>query len=157
MVEPLSLTQALDSDADEIADVYLASRAEALPYLRRIHTDDEVRAWFREVALQRCETWVAKQDRAIVGFITLADEEVEQLYVLPGHYRRGIGTTLVNLAKTRRPKRLYLYTFQRNTSARAFYESQGFRIIASSDGTRNEETEPDLLYQWTAATRPLSR
>jgi ribosomal protein S18 acetylase RimI-like enzyme len=151
MVEPFFLTQALDSDADEIADVYLASRADALPYVRRVHTDIEVRAWIREVALKRGETWVAKRDSAIVGFITLMGEEVEQLYVLPGNYRRGIGRTLVNLAKTRRPNRLYLYTFQRNTSARAFYERQGFRIIDTSDGTRNEETEPDIRYQWTPA------
>jgi ribosomal protein S18 acetylase RimI-like enzyme len=151
------LTQALDNDANEIANVYLASRAQALPYLRRVHTDDEIRAWIREVALKRGEAWVAKQDRAIVGFIVLVDEEVEQLYVLPGHYRCGIGSTLLDLAKTRRPNRLHLYTFQRNLSARAFYETQGFRIIDTSDGTRNEETEPDLRYQWTAATRPLSR
>lgn len=151
VTKPLSLTQALDSDADEIADVYLASRADALPYLRRVHTDNEVRAWMTEVALKRGETWVVKRDSAIVGFITLMGEEVEHLYVLPGNYRRGIGRTLLNLAKTRRPNRLYLYTFQRNTSARAFYETQGFRIIDMSAGTRNEETEPDIRYQWTPA------
>jgi ribosomal protein S18 acetylase RimI-like enzyme len=149
MIEPLSVTQALDSDADEIADLYLASRADALRYLRRVHTDNEIRVWIREVALKRGETWIAKRDSAIVGFITLLGEEVEQLYVLPGNYRRGIGKTLLNMAKTRRPSRLYLYTFQRNTSARAFYETQGFRIVDMSDGTRNEETEPDIRYQWT--------
>src|ERR1700722_15578910 len=101
MVEPVSLTQALAGDANEIAAVYLASRAEALPYLRRVHTEDEVRAWIREVMLKRGETWVAKRDSAIVGFITLVDEEVEQLYVLPGNYRRGIGSSLLNLAKMR--------------------------------------------------------
>lgn len=151
MVESLSLTQALGSDADEIADVYLAARADTLPYLRQVHTDDEVRAWIREVALKRAETWLAKRDGAIVGFIMLMGEEVEQLYVLPGNYRRGIGTTLLNLAKTKRPNGLYLYTFQRNTRARAFYETQGFRIIGTNDGTRNEEQEPDIRYQWTAA------
>jgi ribosomal protein S18 acetylase RimI-like enzyme len=156
MGAPLSLTQALHSDADEIADVYLASRAEALPYLRRVHTDDEVRAWIKEVALRRGETWVARRDSAIVGFMILRGEEVEQLYVLPGHYRSGIGTTLLNMAKARRPDRLYLYTFRRNTSARAFYETQGFRIIDRSDGTRNEEKEPDLRYQWTAAATSSS-
>lgn len=149
MVESLPLMQALDSDANEIADVYLASRADVLPYLRRVHTDDEVRAWIREVALKRAETWVAKRNSNIVGFITLMGEEVEQLYVLPGNYRRGIGRSLLELAKTRRPNRLYLYTFQRNASARAFYETQGFRIIDMSDGTRNAETEPDIRYQWT--------
>jgi ribosomal protein S18 acetylase RimI-like enzyme len=45
---------------------------------------------------------------------------------------------------------LFAYTFQRNARARAFYESQGFRIIKMTDGSRNEEREPDIRYGWAA-------
>ena len=38
-----------------------------------------------------------------------------------------------------------LFTFQRNERARAFYEAHGFRIVNLSDGSRNEEGEPDVL------------
>lgn len=46
---------------------------------------------------------------------------------------------------------LSLYTFQRNSAARAFYEGHGFVAEAYDDGSRNEEKEPDVLYRWTAA------
>jgi hypothetical protein len=46
------------------------------------------------------------------------------------------------------PRRLQLFTFQRNERARAFYEARGFVAIGASDGSGNEEGEPDLLYEW---------
>ena len=41
-----------------------------------------------------------------------------------------------------------LYTFQCNEAARHFYEHHGFRAIAYSDGSGNEEKCPDILYEW---------
>jgi hypothetical protein len=40
-----------------------------------------------------------------------------------------------------------LYTFQANTRARSFYERHGFKAIAFSDGSANEERCPDVLYE----------
>jgi hypothetical protein len=51
-------------------------------------------------------------------------------------------------AKALRPGGLRLYAFQRNRHARAFYEARGFAPVSFSDGTGNEEREPDVLYQW---------
>lgn len=144
-----SITRALASDAGEIAELYLAARLDALPYLRRVHTDAEVHAWIGKVVLARDETWVARENDLIVGFMTLIDDQVDQLYVLPGHYRRGIGKQLLAVAQERGPDRLYLYTFQRNAGARAFYEAQGFRVVSISDGACNQEGEPDVCYEWT--------
>jgi ribosomal protein S18 acetylase RimI-like enzyme len=148
-VEALSIERASAGDAAEIAKLYLASRADALPYLHRVHTDTEVCDWVSDLVLRRGETWVARLKGNIVGFMVLVGDELLQLYVLPGYYRSGIGRKLLDLAKTRSSARLHLYTFQRNSRARAFYEAQGFRIIDRNDGARNEEREPDILYEWT--------
>jgi ribosomal protein S18 acetylase RimI-like enzyme len=152
--EQLSVEKASTGDADEIATLYLASRADALPYLSRVHTDNEVHTWIRNVVLTQGETWVARLTGSIVGFMALVGNDVDQLYVLPGYYRRGVGRKLLDLAKARSPSRLLLYTFQRNGRARAFYESQGFRIIDMTDGLRNEEKEPDIRYEWTPVATP---
>jgi putative addiction module component (TIGR02574 family) len=40
-----------------------------------------------------------------------------------------------------------LYTFQANTRARSFWERHGFKAIAYSDGSTNEERCPDVLYE----------
>jgi hypothetical protein len=48
------------------------------------------------------------------------------------------------------PGPLTLWTFQRNTAARAFYERRGFTAVELTDGSSNEESEPDVRYVWTA-------
>lgn len=142
-IEPASLR-----DAGEIAALYLASRAEALPYLRRVHSDDEVRGWIAHVRLATGETWVAREAERILGFLCLDGEELDQLYLLPGQFRRDIGSLLLAKARELSPERLTLFTFQRNAAARAFYERHGFRLVDLDDGERNEEGEPDALYEW---------
>lgn len=144
----ITIEPASPRDAGEIAALYLASRAEALPYLRRVHSDNEVRGWITHVRLASGETWVAREAGRILGFLSLDGEDLDQLYLLPGAFRRGIGSLLLAKAKERSPERLHLFTFQRNTAARAFYERHGFRLIDLNDGDRNEEDEPDALYEW---------
>ncbi|MCA0419164.1 MAG: GNAT family N-acetyltransferase [Proteobacteria bacterium] len=144
----VEIERASPHDAGEIAALYLASRAEALPYLRRVHSDDEVRGWIAHVRLANGETWVAREAGRILGFLCLDGEDLDQLYLLPGTFRRGIGSLLLAKARERSPERLHLFTFQRNTAARAFYERHGFRLVDLNDGDRNEEGEPDALYEW---------
>lgn len=150
MQSPAAITiePASPRDAGEIAALYLASRTEALPYLRRCHSDQEIRDWIEAVRLITGETWVAREAGRILGFLCLDGEELDQLYILPEHFRRGIGSRLLAKAKERSPARLGLFTFQRNAAARAFYERHGFRLVDLDDGERNEEGEPDARYEW---------
>lgn len=139
------------ADAAEIADLYLAARAAALPYLRRVHSDEDTRAWIAGVMLRRGTTWAAREGGAILGFLHLLDDHVDQLYLRPDAWRRGIGSRLLDMAKAARPGGLSLYCFQRNARARAFYERHGFSPAAFGDGSGNEEGEPDVLYRWAGA------
>lgn len=149
--DPVTLEPARASDANEIAAIHIASRADALPYLPRLHTAEQVRNWIACFVLRQCRVWVARENGGqAVGFLVLDGDEVEQLYVLPGCQGRGIGSQLLDLAKREGPGRLRLQTFQRNARARAFYEARGFRAAAFDDGSRNEECEPDVRYEWEA-------
>jgi GNAT superfamily N-acetyltransferase len=143
-----SIERASAADAPEIAEVYLASRADALPFLRKVHGDDETRAWIAEAVLAHGETWVARLDGRIVGFVTVVGADLDQLYLAPGFYRQGIGSRLLEKAKALSPEGLHLYAFQRNLRARAFYEAHGFTVFDLNDGSRNEEREPDMQYEW---------
>jgi ribosomal protein S18 acetylase RimI-like enzyme len=71
---------------------------------------------------------------------------VAQLYVRKGLHRRGIGAQLLAWAKERSGGSLWLYTFEQNAVARAFYEKHGFRIVAR--GFEPEWQLPDLKYRW---------
>jgi ribosomal protein S18 acetylase RimI-like enzyme len=146
------IDRAIGADATEIATLYLASRADALPYLQCVHSDESVHNWVRTTMLAQGQTWVVRQDGRILGFMTLDSNILNQLYLQPGQYRRGIGSMLLAKAKALSPGGLRLFTFQRNTRARAFYEARGFRVVDLNDGSRNEEGEPDVLYAWEEAS-----
>lgn len=133
--------------------MFLASRRDALPYLPALHTDDETRRWIAGVVFPAGGMWVAVADGRIVGFAALnaARDHLDHLYVRPGWYGRGIGGSLLDKAKALSAGRLRLFTFQRNARARAFYEARGFIVVDTNDGSRNEEREPDVLYEWVRA------
>ncbi|MYQ33329.1 GNAT family N-acetyltransferase [Streptomyces sp. SID4956] len=116
--------------------------------MRRAHTDDEVRAWIREVVVPGQETWVATVDGSVVAMMTLDGDDLDQLYIHPAWQGRGIGGRLVDMAKGRSPSGLTLWTFQVNEPARRFYERHGFVAEEWTDGSRNEEREPDVRYVW---------
>jgi ribosomal protein S18 acetylase RimI-like enzyme len=138
---------ALD-DMDEAARVLRTSFDQALPKLTGLHTPDEDRAFFRKHLFATYEMWGAFADGTMTGFIAFGEGWIDQLYVLPGAQRRGTGTSLLNIAQ-QASDRLQLWTFQRNTNARRFYERRGFALVRETDGSRNEEKEPDALYLWT--------
>ena len=41
-----------------------------------------------------------------------------------------------------------LWVFESNRRAQAFYERHGFVAVERTDGTGNEEQEPDIRYAW---------
>lgn len=149
MTEAVVLRRAVAADARAAADVYLRSFEAALPTVVRPHTDDEVRDHIRDVVVPLRETWVAEAAGAgVVGLMVLDGESLSQLYLAPEWRGRGIGDRFVALAKERRPRGLSLWTFQVNEPAHRFYERHGFLAAESTDGSGNEEREPDVRYVW---------
>jgi putative acetyltransferase len=126
----------------------MAARDAAMPWLPRLHTEDEDRRFFGEHVLRECEVLVVRRSGAPVGFLPLKDDMVEHLYVRPEAQRGGIGSALLDAAKARRPGGLRLWVFERNSGARAFYARHGFAEVTRTDGSGNEEREPDVLLAW---------
>lgn len=142
-----TLRGATAADAEAVAAIQLAAFRATYDF-PGVHTDDEVRGWVADHLLPTTETWVAELDGAVVAFCSLGDGWIEQLYVAPGHTGHGIGSRLVELAKERQPGGLQLWTFQVNAGARRFYERHGFRVVEMTDGSANEERQPDVRYAW---------
>ncbi|KUM89802.1 MULTISPECIES: GNAT family N-acetyltransferase [Streptomyces] len=142
------IRRATASDAAASADVYLRSFAAALPTVVRPRSDDEVHAYIRDVVVPSHETWVAVAEEQVVGLMVLDGDLLSQLYLDPGWRGRGIGDRFVTLAKERGPQGLSLWTFQVNKPAHRFYERHGFVEAERTDGSGNEEREPDVRYVW---------
>ena len=134
---------------DAAAKVLRASFDERLPWLAGLHTPAEDRAFFRNVLFPDCQVWGAEEG-GLLGIMAFRQGWIDQLYVLPGHQGRGIGTALLDIAKATFDT-LQLWTFQKNGPARRFYEARGFIAVQETDGQGNEEQEPDVLYRWEKA------
>ena len=149
-----------------MADLFLASFRATYDF-PLAHPDDDVRRHVRDDLIGAGETWVAVEapfvglddpgSAGIVGFMTVADGELDQLYVRPDRLGHGFGVRLLALAKARQPRGLGLYTFQVNARARRFYERNGFTVVDLNDGDRNEERQPDIRYAWHSSGSVTAR
>lgn len=148
----MEIRRATAADADAVAEVYLASFRAALPTVRLAHSDEEVRRHARAHWVAATECWVAADDGTVVAMMSLTPGWVDQLYVAPGWQGQGIGRQLLELAKARASADgLQLWTFQVNERARRFYQGNGFIAVETTDGSANEEREPDVRYEWRAS------
>jgi len=143
----LELRQLTLGDMDRAALVHRASFNERLPWLSGLHTPDEDRRFFREHVFAECRVWGAFESGVMLGIIAFREGWIDQLYVLPCAQGRGIGAALLEIVRSG-GKDLSLWTFQRNAAARRFYERHGFVVMKQTDGSGNEEREPDVLYRW---------
>jgi GNAT superfamily N-acetyltransferase len=142
----LVLRRLVFQDMKQAAHIHRTAFDFCLPWLKGLHTPAED-IWFYENRMfAQCEIWGAFT-ADMVGIIAYKEDWVEQLYILPAFQHRGIGSALLEKAQQHYPL-LQLWTFQRNKAARSFYEKHGFTAIDQTDGTDNEEKEPDMLYQW---------
>lgn len=145
-----SVRLAADTDLPAVAEVYLAARdVAAMP--PGIHPPDEVRAWVGTWDLTSRDVWVAEFDGTIVGFANLTPTWLDGLYVAPDAQRGGVGSTLLDVAKSVRPDGFGLWVFEINEPARAFYRRHGLVELEHTDGSANEEHAPDLKMVWPGA------
>jgi ribosomal protein S18 acetylase RimI-like enzyme len=142
------IRRATRDDAPAISEVFVRARDE-MTYLPRIPEDVRplLGGWF----LDRAELWVVEEEGRVVGFAGLSGSELTHLYTDPSARNRGVGSALLDHAKTRRPERLELWVFQQNEGARRFYERHGFELVRLTDGAQNMEREADALYEWRPA------
>ena len=140
------------ADLPAVAEVFLASRVGAVPAMPPIvHTPDEVRAYVGSWRLGADDRrlWVAEdQSGDLLGFAELKGAWLDDLYVRPDAAGRGIGSTLLDVAKAAQPDGFCLWVFESNVPARSFYARRGFVDLERTDGSANEEKAPDIRMEW---------
>lgn len=137
------------SDFDPVTILWRISREKSLPEFQMMkgHFFYEDQNYFQNHILKENEIWVVDVDDRPVAFMAMKKDFIDQLYIHPDYWRQGIGNRLLQFARERSPKHLWLYTHQVNVNARAFYEKNGF--VAEKFGVSPPpESEPDVEYHW---------
>lgn len=97
------------------------------------------------------ETVVAKDEGKIVGFISLVDNVLAAIFVLPDYQGKGIGLKLLKNAFERRDS-LLLTVYEKNTAARRFYHNHKFMESGKSVDEHTGEVEVlmecRMMYGW---------
>ena len=98
--------------------------------------------------LPQAELYVHENEapRQIDGFIGLAENHIEGIFVAKAARSKGIGKALLDYVKSRRP-RLTLGVYQKNERALAFYRREKF--IVQSEGIDEDTNEADIQMLWT--------
>ncbi len=147
MTVKFDIMAATEPDLTAIARIHRSARQAAMPWLPDIHTPEEDLWFFENIVFKQDVLLVARDGEEIQGFLAYKQNWLNHLYVSPKHWRKGIGERLLKAAQVASTS-LQLWTFQRNTSARAFYLAHGFEECELTDGQENEEREPDVRMAW---------
>jgi putative acetyltransferase len=142
---------ATPQDVEAVACLFRLMRTACLSYLPDLHSPADEQAFFRDRVFRDCTVWVGGE-AAIDGFCAWRLGWVDHLYIHPDCHGQGLGTALLARGMAAYSP-LRLWVFQRNTPALRFYAARGFRMVEHSDGSRNEEREPDVLLEWV---RPVA-
>ncbi|TWU17743.1 putative N-acetyltransferase YjaB [Novipirellula galeiformis] len=128
----MQIRQAVSDDHDVLLDIWLRS-------VRATHTflsEDDIQFFLplvRDQALVELELWVlVAEDDAAIGFMGLAGNQLEALFLAPEQRRRGGGRLLVQHAQQRKGL-LSVDVNEQNPMAKRFYESCGFVVVGRSE------------------------
>ncbi len=138
-----------NEDFDAVTILWRIAREKLLPegITDTGHNFYEDQAYLRDQILKKHRIWVVEIENRPAAFMAMENDFIDQLYVHPRYQRRGIGVTLLDLARGQSPDHLWLYTLQSNVNARAFYEKNGF-VPEKFGFSPPPENEPDVEYHW---------
>ena len=147
--EAIHIRRYTPDDLEHTVCLWRASKRAAYPYVavQQRYTLAEDTAYFRDVVAVHCVVWLAEVAGRLAGLIALKEDFIDQLYVALEQQRHEVGTALLQKVREHSPAGLRLYTFQKNLSARAFYEKHGFHTIRYGVSPALEH-EPDVEYHW---------
>lgn len=147
--DEVALRPASPEDLPAIGDLYLRVREAAVPSMPpQVHTAEEVHAYVGGWDLDRRDVWLAEVGGEPAAFMVVEGDWLNSLYVLPARAGHGVGSALLDVAKSLRPGGFCLWVFESNTPARDFYRHRGLVELERTDGSTNEERAPDLRMAW---------
>lgn len=129
----------MPTDREALLDIWLRSVRATHTFLAESDIESLLPAVRDYLSSPDSELWALCSDRATpIGFMGLAENNVEALFVAPEYARRGGGRLLLEHAR-RLKGPLRVDVNEQNPEAVRFYEANGFHVVGRSpvdDGGR---------------------
>lgn len=139
------ITDATREDAGPLARI-LGDWVRETGWMPVLHSRDED-AGFVESLLDTHRVRVVRDEAGPQGFLARQGGYIAALHLAGPVRGKGIGTALLDEVKADEAE-VWLWTFQANTRAIAFYLGAGFAEAERTAGGDNEERLPDLRLIW---------
>jgi GNAT superfamily N-acetyltransferase len=144
---------ATPADAEAIAAVQARAWRHAYAEIvepERMPVPEQQAPRFAEWIAGGGEAYVWDQDGEVAGFATLEGDELRAIYVDPPAQGAGVGTALLTAAvsalRAAGHAEAFLWTFEANGLARAFYERHGWELAPGRQGRLDA---PEVRYRRT--------
>lgn len=143
-----------EADLTVVMQIWLATNIKAHSFIQETYWTGNYS--MVEKVLPQAEIYVYEDDDTgeITGFIGLADDFIEGLFVKEAVQSRGIGRQLLNYVKEIKPG-LSLSVYQKNTRAVSFYRREGFRV--QSGNADHSTGEKEFIMVWGKQRRDIER
>jgi putative acetyltransferase len=129
----MAIRRATSADRSGLVDIWLRSVQATHAFLTPHDIDELVGPTSAYLTSDAPELWVVTDaSDEPVGFMGLADNEVDSLFLAPEVHRRGVGRSLIAHAAALRGE-LTVLVNEQNEGAVRFYESCGFTVDGRSD------------------------
>ncbi|HEU4672759.1 MAG TPA: acetyltransferase [Candidatus Limnocylindrales bacterium] len=149
--DELSIRPARPTDRTGLVEVWLRSVRATHAFLAPEEIDALIEPSREYLTADEPELWVLVDSAdSPVGFMGLAGNEVESLFLAPEVHRRGWGRRLVRHAQALRGE-LTVAVNEQNTGAVRFYEACGFRLEDRSELDGDGRPFPLLFMRLPAA------
>lgn len=115
-----------ENDLEAIMHIWQESSTLAHPFLNSDFFE-KVKSDMRNMYIPGSDTWVFETDKRVVGFVSMIENEIGGLFVLPEYHSQGIGSALVSFVSDFN-KELEVEVFKKNKIGRSFYDKIGFNL-----------------------------
>ncbi|MGL5287616.1 MAG: GNAT family N-acetyltransferase [Aeromonas sp.] len=133
------------TDTEALLQIWLEASCRSHDFIPASYWQNNLER-MRTYYLPQASIIVAEQHGQVVGFYALCEEHLAALFVSITHQHQGIGTALLNHAKTE-SGRLTLQVYVQNQHACRFYRHHGFVVMA--ERLCNGTDCPELVMCWS--------
>jgi len=132
-----------EADIEHILDIWLSASIKAHSFAGSEYWQSKV-SEMRDVYIPASETFVYEADDQIAGFYCLYGSTLAAVFVSPSLQGQGIGSALIDDAKSRRSC-LQLSVYSQNAPSINFYKQHGF--ISLGEQIDEQTGQPEFIME----------